>query len=163
MTAAPPTRAVLDLALPDLAATAALAGRLAVLARPGDVFALSGDLGTGKTAFARSFIEARSGGAEEVPSPTFTLVQTYDLPGGAVWHFDLYRLAHPEEALELAIEDAFAEGIALVEWPDRLGALLPRDRLDLAFAMGDDPDARRVRVTGFGSWAARLDALARDG
>jgi tRNA threonylcarbamoyl adenosine modification protein YjeE len=117
--------------LGDEKATAALAARLAALARPGDLIALSGDLGAGKTSFARAFIGARGGG-ESVPSPTFTLVQTYDLPGGAVWHFDLYRLRVAEEAWELGIEDAFESGISLIEWPEWLGALLPGRRLVVA-------------------------------
>src|SRR6266704_6126905 len=86
--------------LPDEAATAALAAGIAALARPGDVIALKGELGAGKTSFARAFIRAR-GGVEAVPSPTFTLVQVYELPGGPIWHIDLYRLRDPEEAWEL--------------------------------------------------------------
>src|SRR5947207_3065485 len=93
--------------LPDPAATAALAGRVAPLARRGDVVALRGDLGSGKTAFARAFIAARAGRPVEVPSPTFTLVQTYELPDGAIWHFDLYRLERPDDAIELGIDEAF--------------------------------------------------------
>src|SRR5579884_1615816 len=115
--------------LPDEAATTALAARLAEQARPGDVIALRGDLGSGKTTFARAFIRALGGG-EEVPSPSFTLVQLYELAAATVWHFDLYRLRSPEEAWELGIEEAFAGGIALIEWPERLGALLPERRLD---------------------------------
>ena len=93
--------------LPDEAATAALATRLARLVRRGDVIALKGELGAGKTVFARAFIQARAGGGEEVPSPTFTLVQVYEMPDAALWHFDCYRLRDPEEAWELGIEDAF--------------------------------------------------------
>src|SRR5438132_8708462 len=97
--------------LPDEAATAALAARIAALARPGDVIALAGELGAGKTSFARAFIRARTGRdgevAEEVPSPTFTLVQVYELADATIWHFDGYRLCDPEEAWELGIEDAF--------------------------------------------------------
>src|SRR5689334_8960174 len=93
--------------LPDESATAMLAARTAGVARPADIIALKGELGAGKTAFARAFIRAR-GGADEVPSPTFTLVQVYDLDPTAIWHFDLYRLRAPEEAWELGIEDAFA-------------------------------------------------------
>ena len=115
--------------LPDEAATAAFAARISALAEIGDVIALKGDLGCGKTSFARSFIRAR-GGTEEVPSPTFTLVQIYELPSAAIWHFDLYRIKSPEEAWELGIEDAFSEGISLIEWPERLGPLLPRRRLE---------------------------------
>jgi tRNA threonylcarbamoyladenosine biosynthesis protein TsaE len=154
--------ASLDIALPDLAATERLARALAARARGGDVIALWGPLGIGKTAFARAFIRGRPGGeaVAEVPSPTFTLVQTYDLPGAAVWHFDLYRLSAPEDAWELGIEDAFAEAIALIEWPDRLGPLLPASRLDLEFGPGTVPAARHVRLTGRGDWSQRLQGLA---
>jgi tRNA threonylcarbamoyladenosine biosynthesis protein TsaE len=145
--------------LPDESATAALAARLAALARPGDVIALSGELGAGKTSFARAFIRAR-GGDEAVPSPTFTLVQVYDLPQGAIWHFDLYRLRHAEEAWELGIEDAFHDGISLVEWPERLADLLPARRLRVALDFGPSPTARRAILSAGGAWAARLIGTA---
>ncbi len=144
--------------LDDPAATAALAAQLAGLARVGDVFALWGDLGMGKTAFARAFIATRAGEALVVPSPTFTLLQTYDLPNGPVWHFDLYRLASPDDVWELGWEQGLSDAILLVEWPQRLGDLLPADRLDVAFAQGDSPEQRRVRLGGAGSWGARLEA-----
>lgn len=150
--------------LADEAATVALAGRLAAMARVGDVLALEGDLGTGKTTFARAFIQALAEGPEEVPSPTFTLVQAYETPRGTVHHFDLYRLSGgggdgggKDETAELGFDDAFADGISLIEWPDRLGSRLP-DRcltLGLAFAAGD-PGARRVRLDGGGDWPERL-------
>jgi len=145
--------------LADEAATAALAGRLAGVARRRDVLALWGDLGMGKTSFARAFVAARAGKATEVPSPTFTLVQTYDLPGGPVWHFYLYRLADPEDVWELGWEEALAEAIVLVEWPVRLGGLLPADRLDIRLSSGVSPSAREASLEGQGSWAARLEAL----
>jgi len=115
--------------LPDEAATAALAARIAALARPGDVIALKGELGAGKTSFARAFICARAGRDEIVPSPTFTLAQAYEFPDVTIWHFDCFRLRDPEEAWELGIEDAFRDGISLIEWPGRLGHLLPSRRL----------------------------------
>lgn len=145
----------------DEAATAALARRLAPHLAPGDVVTLHGDLGAGKTAFARAVIRALSGAEVEVPSPTFTLVQTYDTDAGAVWHFDLYRLSGPDEVTELGWEEA-ADGIALVEWPERLGPLAPANRLELALRLGATPDARRAELTGFGTWAPRL-AAAFDG
>lgn len=145
--------------LPDEAATAALAARLAALARPGDVIALKGELGAGKTAFARAFIRARGGG-EDVPSPTFTLVQVYELGDAAVWHFDAYRLRDPDEAWELGIEDAFRDGISLIEWPERLGALVPRQRLEITLAQGRNPSARRALIDPGGDWEARLAGLA---
>ena len=94
------------------------------------------------------------------PSPTFTLVQTYDLKPAPVWHFDLYRLARPEDAHELDIEDAFADAISLIEWPERLGSLLPQDRLDLALAYGASENERRVTLSGGASWQERLKRLA---
>jgi len=104
--------------LPDETATAALAARIAAVAGAGDIIALKGELGTGKTAFARAFIRT-CGNQDEVPSPTFTLVQVYDAGPTAIWHFDLYRIRAAEEAWELGIEDAFIEGISLIEWPER--------------------------------------------
>jgi tRNA threonylcarbamoyladenosine biosynthesis protein TsaE len=149
----------LSLELADEAATVALAGRLAPLLRRGDVVALSGDLGAGKTCFARALLRAL-GQRGEVPSPTFTLVQIYELAPCAVWHFDLYRLTTPGETLELGIEEAFAEAITLIEWPDVLGPLLPADRLDVRFDFADGAGARRVALTGRGNWGGRCDALA---
>lgn len=139
-------------------ATAELAAEIASLAEDGDVIALSGELGTGKTTFARAFLR-EWGVREEIPSPTFTLVQTYELEAGTVWHFDLYRLENPDDALELDIEDAFTEGISLIEWPERLGAYLPWERLDLRFAIGEREDVRRVEIEGTDEWADRLTEL----
>ena len=148
------------LTLADLEATASLAGRIAAAARARDVIALSGDLGTGKTEIARAFIHARPGGAAvaEVPSPTFTLVQVYDL-APPVWHFDLYRLERPDDVWELGFEEALADGIALIEWPERLAVLLPEERLDVGLAPGPSAESRRVRLTGRGDWVRRFDAL----
>lgn len=144
--------------LENPAATAALAAQLAGIARVGDVLALWGDLGMGKTAFARAFIAARAGETLVVPSPTFTLLQTYDLPNGPVWHFDLYRLASPDDVWELGWEQGLSEAILLVEWPQRLGDFLPADRLDVSFAQGDGPEQRLVRLAASGAWETRLDA-----
>jgi tRNA threonylcarbamoyladenosine biosynthesis protein TsaE len=139
-------------------ATEAFARQLAALARAGDIFALSGDLGSGKSVFARAFIRARTRPDEEVPSPTFTLVQTYEdtARGVAIHHYDLYRLKAPEEALELAIEDAFADGITLIEWPERLGPLLPARRLLMQFLPGPLPPARRIVLHADAAWRDRL-------
>lgn len=149
-----------EISLPDLAATEALAAALAPLLKPGDVVGLEGSLGAGKTALARAVIRAL-GGSGEVPSPTFTLVQTYDLAKGVVWHFDLYRIETAEEAYELGIEEAFAEGISLIEWPEKLGPLLPADRLEIALAILPGAGARRARLAAFGHWRERLGPLAR--
>ena len=139
-------------------ATAELAAEIASLAEDGDVIALSGELGTGKTTFARAFLR-EWGVQEEIPSPTFTLVQTYELEAGTIWHFDLYRLENPDDALELDIEDAFTEGISLIEWPERLGAYLPWERLDLRFVIGEREDVRRVEIEGTDEWTDRLREL----
>lgn len=150
--------------LADEAATARFAARLAALARPGDVIALSGGLGAGKTVFARAFLRARGlDPALEVPSPTFTLVQVYDLPGGPVWHLDLYRLADPSEVWELGIEEALGEAILLVEWPERMGGFMPEGRLGIEIEPGAAAGARVAVLDAPGGWKERLAALPADG
>jgi tRNA threonylcarbamoyladenosine biosynthesis protein TsaE len=146
--------------LPDEAATAAFAARLARLARRGDVIALKGELGAGKTSFARAFIRARAERDEEVPSPTFTLVQTYDLPDLTIWHVDGFRLRDPEEGWELGIEDAFRDGVSLIEWPERFGPLIPKRRLQITFEPGAAAEARRAVIDAGVDWAERLAAIA---
>jgi tRNA threonylcarbamoyladenosine biosynthesis protein TsaE len=148
--------------LPDEAATAALASRVAALVVPGDIIALKGDLGAGKTSFARAFISALGDAHEEVPSPTFTLVQIYQTDAVAVWHFDLYRLNTAEEAWELGIEEAFASGVSLIEWPERLGSLLPRRRLEITLDFGDRWQTRRAFLAGDVGWRARLAGVDAD-
>ncbi|MQX37536.1 tRNA (adenosine(37)-N6)-threonylcarbamoyltransferase complex ATPase subunit type 1 TsaE [Roseospira navarrensis] len=151
----------LTLSLPDEPATVRLGGALADLLRRGDMVALRGDLGAGKTALARAIVRALTGDPDEdVPSPTFTLVQMYDTPDGTpVYHYDLYRLEDPAEALELDLEDALADGITLMEWPDRLAGWLPRDRLDITLGT-TGPTARRVTLAPAGAWTRRADALS---
>lgn len=141
--------------------TLALAARIARAARAGDAVALRGELGSGKTTFARGFIRSLGRGDEEVPSPTFTLVEIYEFPDGkpAVWHFDLYRLAKSEDVYELGFEEALGDAILLIEWPERLGALLPRERLDVELSAGPSPDARRARLRGSQGWTRRLADL----
>ena len=143
------------LTLPDQAATERLARALAPHLRAGDALLLIGDLGAGKTTFARALITARLdalGRAEPVPSPTYTLVQTYDLaPGPELWHADLYRLASPDETAELGLDDAFATAITLVEWPDRLGPLLPARRLAVTLAFAPADSARTATLDAAGS------------
>jgi tRNA threonylcarbamoyl adenosine modification protein YjeE len=159
------TYAMIVIDLADENATSALAARIARRARRQDVIALKGDLGTGKTTFARAFIRARGNQQDEIPSPTFTLVQIYEPESAqapAVWHFDLYRLRVSEEAWELGIEDAFNEGISLIEWPERLGSLLPPRRLRITLEFGDRTEARRVSLDPGTGWQARLTAIAAD-
>ena len=133
--------------LPDEAATERLGARLAQRLGPRDVVALQGGLGVGKTALARAILRAASGDpALIVPSPTFTLVEVYDTRRGTFWHFDLYRLESPEQVFELGWEEARADGIALVEWAERLGGLLPTERLTVTLAM--EGDGRRAELQG---------------
>jgi tRNA threonylcarbamoyladenosine biosynthesis protein TsaE len=117
--------------------------------------ALRGDLGAGKTSFARAVIQALAGTEIEVPSPTFTLVQTYELTPAPIWHFDLYRLVDSGEIEELGWDDARADGVALVEWPERLAGYVPAERLDVCLELGQGTQRRAV-LTGTGSWATRL-------
>jgi tRNA threonylcarbamoyladenosine biosynthesis protein TsaE len=128
---------------------ATLAIPLARLLRVGDIVCLWGELGAGKTTFARVLIQGLAGKPVEVPSPTFTLVQTYGTPQGEVWHCDLYRLNNPEEVFELGLEEAFHEAICLLEWPERLGDFLPQKRIDIAFhAVNEATRAITVNLVG---------------
>ncbi len=129
--------------------TIAFAARIAKTLKSGDVVLLSGDLGAGKSVFARAVIRVLSGNpALDVPSPTYTLVQVYETPVGPVWHFDLYRLKSPDEVFELGWDDALADGIVLVEWPERLGGTirLPKSCFYIQIA-GDGLGSRRITVS----------------
>lgn len=149
---------LLSLPKADLDAVRRLAEDLSRQLRPGDLVLLIGDLGSGKTTFARFLIQAL-GVAEDVPSPTFTLVQTYEghRDGEAIplWHFDLYRLEEPEEVYELGLEEALDDGVALIEWPEIAAALLPANRLELRFSAADDPGERRIVIEASREWATR--------
>jgi tRNA threonylcarbamoyl adenosine modification protein YjeE len=152
---------VLHLDGPD--ATAALAAAIAPLCRAGDVIALWGGIGAGKSHFARALISARlaaAGRIEDIPSPTFTLVQSYDADGIEIWHSDLYRLTSADDVLELGLEDAFDHALCLIEWPDRLGADLPDRALHLRLDPGPGPDDRIAHLhAADGSWGHRLDRV----
>lgn len=154
-----PARAEVELA--DLAALRAFAARLARLLRPGDLVALEGELGAGKSELARAVIRARAGAAIEVPSPTFTLVQRYALADLVITHADLYRLGDPAELDELGLDEALGEGALLVEWPERAGDRLPADRLRLRLSEpgGGPPERRALRIEAGPSWRTRLPEL----
>lgn len=138
--------------LPDQTATEALAARLAALARPGDAILLAGPLGAGKSTLARAFLRtAAADPTLEVPSPSFTLVQTYETPRGPIHHFDLWRLDGPDAVIELGWDELTAD-IVLVEWPDRLGPLTPKDALHIDIAQAG-ASARTATLAG---WPGRL-------
>ena len=145
--------------LPDLAALAQFAHHLAPSLGAGDVVALSGDLGAGKTELARALIRELLADADaDVPSPTFTLVQTYEtLKGLTIYHVDLYRLNGPDDCLELGLDDAFETGLSLIEWPDRLGSYLPQDHLAIRMVELDG-GIRQADLSGHGSWTSRVPA-----
>ena len=154
----------LTLHLADPAATDRLAHALVPHLGPGDTLTLAGGLGAGKSHFARALIAGRlaaSGRAEPIPSPSYTLVQVYDLDGVQLWHADLYRLAGAEELVELGLDEAFASAICLVEWPDRLGPSLPARRLAITLDFDEEAeDARRATILPFGDWPWLAGALA---
>lgn len=136
------------------AETAAFGAKLANALRAGDVVRLEGPLGAGKSTLARGLIRAASG-AHDVPSPTFTLVETYDTDDAAIWHFDLFRLEDRNEIWELGLEDALETGIALIEWPERIDAMLPDDALRLILSVKEN-NARRLRIIAPERWTPAL-------
>ena len=145
------------LELTDLSATQRFAHTLAPLMQQGDVIALKGAIGVGKTAFVRALIQAL-GGKEEVPSPTFTLVQTYDLDRLKVWHFDLFRLRYPIDVYELGIEEAMTEGLSLIEWPENINPYTIHQGMEITFLF-DIGETRKVTITPHGNWRDRLCQL----
>jgi len=146
-----------DFRLPDEAATAHLGAAVAHALHAGDTVCLRGPLGAGKSTLARALVRALTRPDEEVPSPTFTLVQFYDGPRLKVAHFDLYRLSSPDEAYEIGLDEALDEGAAVIEWPERLDHRLPADRLDIELRLPEDPEGegRYVRLTPHGAWEGR--------
>src|SRR5256714_4353951 len=144
-------------------ATRRLAVDVASILKAGDLVTLSGDLGAGKTAFARALIRHLADDeALDVPSPTFTLVQTYALPRFAVVHADLYRVAHTGELAELGVDEAAENAVVLLEWPDRAAEVLPADRLDIAFTLASNLGAnqRNAEITAHPAFAPPTDRRA---
>jgi tRNA threonylcarbamoyladenosine biosynthesis protein TsaE len=139
--------------LKDEAATARLGVAIARRLRAGESVCLSGPLGAGKSTLARALIRALTTPDEDVPSPTFTLVQFYEGRDLKIAHFDLYRLTSPDEAYEIGLDEALDDGAAVIEWPERLQGRLPGDRLDVEIAL--DGAGRRARLAPHGSWEGR--------
>ncbi|MEC3861597.1 tRNA (adenosine(37)-N6)-threonylcarbamoyltransferase complex ATPase subunit type 1 TsaE [Mesobacterium sp. TK19101] len=150
------------LTMPSPAATCALARALGVRLRAGDVLLMEGGIGAGKTHFARCLIQSLLPAPEDVPSPTFTLVQVYEAADFEIWHSDLYRLTDPDQVVELGLTEAFETALCLVEWPDRLADLSPQEALWIRFAdAGDSPEARALELSWTaGDWGARLQGVA---
>ena len=143
--------ATLDLT--DDAATARLGEAVSRTLRTGEAVCLTGPLGAGKSTLARALVRALTTPDEDVPSPTFTLVQFYETATFPLAHFDLYRLTSPDEAWEIGLDEALDEGAAVIEWPQRLEGRLPRDRLDIDIVF--DGEGRRARLTAHGAWEGR--------
>lgn len=146
--------------VPDADAMTRFARGLAPQLRGGDVLLLEGPIGAGKTHFARALIQSLLMRPEDVPSPTFTLVQTYETANFEIWHADLYRLSHPDEALELGLAEAFETALCLVEWPEKLGQDRPKKALTLQFMVQDDEARTLAFLSGDDRWRARLNGMA---
>lgn len=151
------TASLLEIGLPTEADTLKLARALARLLKPGDVVLLEGEIGAGKTSLARGIIRAFVGEDEDVPSPTFTLIQIYEADSATIWHADLYRLGDMQEIVELGLLDAFSDAICLIEWPDRLAEMRPGNALTLSMKAGRD--GHHCTVIGPQIWADRLSML----
>lgn len=149
--------------LSDLAACRKLGASLAASLQTGDIVTLSGNLGAGKTELCRAIIHSM-GYDEDVPSPTFNLVQVYepdleDIDTPAVWHMDLYRLENKSDVYELGIEDAFDTAVTLIEWPDRMGSILPPGHLKVHLETDETDNARRITFSGNEYWQRKLGAI----
>ena len=156
----PPTLSPPTLALPTPQSAAALGAAIAGRLRPGEAVCLSGPLGAGKSTLARGLVRALTSPREEVPSPTFTLVQAYAGRDFAIAHFDLYRLQRPQEVDELGLDEALEVGCAVIEWPERLQGALPSERLEVALAQ-DAAGGRLATLAGHGVWRGRERDLLR--
>ena len=140
--------------------TTKLAKRIAPCLGAGDVILLEGPIGAGKSFFARALILSLLAKPEDIPSPTFTLVQTYETDAFDIWHCDLYRLTTPYEVQEIGLEDAFDTALCLVEWPDRLADITPPDALKISLALGDAPQHRNATVSAVSPrWHELLESM----
>jgi tRNA threonylcarbamoyladenosine biosynthesis protein TsaE len=142
-----------DFRLSAAADTARLGAAIGPVLEAGEAVCLTGPLGAGKSVLARALIGALCPGERDVPSPTFTLVQFYDGPRFRIGHFDLYRIASADEAFEIGLDEALAEGAAVIEWAERLGHHLPADRLDVEILI--DEERRYARLNPHGAWEGR--------
>jgi tRNA threonylcarbamoyladenosine biosynthesis protein TsaE len=141
-----------ELILNNLNQTKNLAIKIAEQVELGDVITLSGDLGVGKTTFVQYFINHVANQSLEVTSPTFNLLHVYNLDKLSLWHFDLYRIKNIQELYELGIEEAFDSGVSLVEWPELVAKLLPKNRLELDFSFLNNLQSRKLNLRAYGKW-----------
>ena len=158
---------LLHLVLPDLQATQRFGALLAYSLSAGDVIALGGGLGAGKSALARAVIQAANPDEADIPSPTFTLVQTYQMKDGTpIWHMDLYRIESVRDARELGLDDAFFEAVCLIEWPERLGDYLPKNNLSIRLnILPEDDDVacpRLAKISFPPCWAERINLIIQE-
>lgn len=130
--------------------------------RPGDSLLLAGPVGAGKSHLSRAIIRARLGRMEDVPSPTFTLVQTYEDAAGDLWHADLYRLSGPDDLVELGLEDAFPSAICLVEWPERLGPATPEDPIQITLSSAGEGRSAMIAFRNRADLQAALMGFAHE-
>ena len=144
-----------------------IASLLAQSLKSGDTLLLSGDIGSGKTFFSRGLIQEmmknQSVPVDEVPSPTFTIVQSYDGLSPIVWHLDLYRLSHHDELYELGLEDMLEKGICLIEWPSKMGINIPKRSMLISFDLENFIDEKRsisIELNGTG-WDHVLRSLLK--
>lgn len=153
------TGSSLTIKLPNLEATECLARTIVPLAEVGDVITLQGDLGAGKTAFARAFIQSWMQKDCEVPSPTFTLVQCYEKAGQTLYHFDLYRLKVVQEIIELGLEEALHTGVTLIEWPERLQGMELSNHLQIQLEFEEGSEVRKATILADRSWQDRMKLI----
>ncbi len=143
--------------------TVDLGATLGAYLRQGDILTLEGTLGMGKTALARGLIRRLCGYETVVPSPTFTLVQIYDGPDFPIWHCDLFRIETSDDAIEIGFDEAFTDAATLIEWPERLGSMLPERRLRIRFLSEKNDGSRMVTLEGDADWKQRIEGLSIDG
>lgn len=139
--------------------TLAFGRYVAAQTRAGETIALSGPLGSGKTVFARGFIRQRIGYDIDVSSPTFNIVQVYDQTTPAIWHFDFFRLEHPDECAELGLDEALAKGLTIIEWPDKAAGWLPKERLDIFLTGNEKTSLNSATLRPSRNWQARIEYI----
>lgn len=151
-----------EIILDSIEDTKKLATIIAKYLSPGDVITFTGNLGSGKTSFIKYMINSLASTQIDVTSPSFNLLHVYELNNLELWHFDLYRLNNIDEIYELGIEDAFIKGVSLIEWPEIINTILPKDRLDIKLSFSTGEETRKIYFTGFSRWSEILEDIYKD-